>query len=271
MTISASDWEIVFVKKYPSDLTDSQWHHIKDFFPLAKRMGRPREVDFREVVNAVLYLVFTGCQWRFLPRDYPHWRTVYGYFAHWQKDGTWYRIHETLRSELRENKGRHKHPTAGSLDSQSVKTTSVPSARGFDAGKKINGTKRHILVDTLGLMLAVVVTTACVQDRDGLKKLLRKFGVHRKKLRKIWVDGGYRGACLEWVKQRFRYCLEVILRSDDVKGFVVLPKRWVVERTFAWLLNHRRLSKDYERFTKTSETLIQIAMMRLMLRRLKPL
>lgn len=171
---------------------------------------------------------------------------------------------------MRRKKGRHKHPTAGSLDSQSVKTTAVPSSRGFDAGKKIMGRKRHILVDTLGLMIALVVTTACVQDRDGLKKLLRTFGVHRKKLRKIWVDGGYRGLVIEWVKSRFRYCLEVVLRSDDMKGFVVLPRRWVVERTFAWLNNHRRLSKDYERFTKTSETMVQIAMMRLMLRRLKP-
>jgi len=258
-------------RKYPSDLTDSQWNHIKDLFALPKQTGRPREVDFREVVNGVLYLVFTGCQWRFMPNDYPKWRTVYGYFQLWQRDGTWYRMHETLRSELRRKKGKHKHPSAGSADSQSVKTTSVPSSRGFDAGKKINRRKRHNLVYTLGVLMAVVVTTACVQDRDGLKKLLRSFGVHRKKLRKIWVDGGYRGQIIEWVKRKFRYCLEVVLRSDDVRGFVVLPKRWVVERTFAWLNNHRRLSKDYERFTKTSEAMIQIAMTRLMLRRLEPL
>jgi putative transposase len=136
---------------------------------------------------------------------------------------------------------------------------------------KINGRKRHILVDTSGLVLAVVVTTACVQDRDRLKKLLRSFGIHRRKLRKIWVDGGYRGEVIEWVKARFRYSLEVVLRSDDMKGFVVLPKRWAVERTFAWLNDHRRFSKDYERFTRTSGTLIQIAMMRLMLHQLKPL
>ena len=132
------------------------------------------------------------------------------------------------------------------------------------------GRKRHILVDTLGLIIALTVTTAAVQDRDGLKKLLRTFGVHRKKVRKVWVDGGYRGKVIEWVKQRFRYHLEVVLRTDDVKGFIVLPKRWIVERTFAWLNNHRRLSKDYERFTKTSEAMIQIAMIRLMLRRLQP-
>ncbi len=258
------------MKKYPTDLTDSQWNHIKDLFPQPKATGRPRKIEFREVVNAIYYLLFTGCQWRFIPNDYPHWRSVYGYFRAWQKDGSWYRIHETLRSALRQKKGRHKHPTAGSADSQSVKTTAVPSSRGFDGGKKIMGRKRHILVDTMGLMVALVVTTACVQDRDGLKKLLRTFGVQRKKLRKIWVDGGYRGKVLEWVKFRFRYCLEVVLRSDEMNGFVVLPRRWVVERTFAWLNNHRRLSKDYERYIKTSETMIQIAMMRLMLRRLKP-
>jgi putative transposase len=271
LTISASDWVIVFVKKYPSDLTDSQWNHIKDLFPVPKTTGRPREVDFRQIVNAIVYLIFTSCQWRFIPHDYPHWRTVYGYFRMWQKDGTWFRIHETLRSAARQKKGRNKHPTAGSMDSQSVKTTSVPSSRGFDAGKKIMGRKRHILVDTLGFIIALTVTTAGVQERDGAKKLLKTFGIHRKKLRKVWVDGGYRGELLEWVKRKFRYCLEVILRSDDIKGFVVLPKRWVVERTSAWLNNHRRLSKDYERFTRTSETMIQIAMMRLMLRRLKPL
>ena len=257
-------------KTYPTDLTDSQWHHIKELFPLPKAKGRPRAVEFRQIVNGVLYLVFTGCQWRFLPQEYGKWQTVYYYFARWQKSGLWFRIHETLRARLRNKKGRHKHPSAGALDSQSVKTTQVPSSRGFDAGKKVQGRTRHILVDTLGLIMVMVVTTADVQDRDGLKKLLRIFGVQRKKLRKVWVAGGYRGAVIEWVKARFRYCLEVVLRSDEVKGFVVLPKRWIVERTFAWLNNHRRLSKDYERFTKTSETMIQIAMLRIMLRRLKP-
>lgn len=258
-------------KIYPTDLTDSQWNHIKDFFPLPKPTGRPREVEFRQIVNAILFLLFTGCQWRFIPKDYRPWPTVYHYFAKWKNDGTWYRIHETLRAQERVRQGKKKHPTAGALDSQSVKTTTVPSSRGFDGGKKINGRKRHILVDTLGLLMAVVVTTACLQDRDGLKKLLRTFGVHRKNLRKIWVDGGYRGQVVEWVKARFRHCLEVVLRSADIKRFIVLPKRWIVERTFAWLNNHRRLSKDYERFTKTSETMIQIAMIRIMLRRLQPL
>lgn len=257
-------------KKYPTDLTDSQWHHIKDYFCAPKLTGRPREVDFRHLVNAILFLLVTGCQWRMMPPDFPKWQTVYYYFAKWKTDGTWFRIHETLRAEERVRQGKKKHPTAGAADSQSVKTTAVPSARGFDAGKKIMGRKRHLLVDTLGLMIAVCVTTAGVQDRDGLKTLLRTFGVHRKKLQKIWVDGGYRGEILKWVKSRFRYCLEVVLRSADTTGFIVLPKRWIVERTFAWLNNHRRLSKDYERYPKTSETMIQIAMIRLMLRRLQP-
>lgn len=258
-------------QNYQTDITDSQWNHIKDFFPLPKQTGRPREVEFRQIVNAILFLLVSGCQWRMMPKEYPKWQTVYHYFAKWKCDGTWFRIHETLRAQERKRHGRNKHPTAGAADSQTVKTTAVPSAGGFDAGKKIMGRKRHILVDTLGLMIAVCVTTACVQDRDGLKKLLKTFGLHRKKLRKIWVDGGYRGAIIDWVRQRFRFCLEVVLRSDDVKGFVVLPKRWIVERAFAWLNNHRRLSKDYERYPTTSETMIQIAMIRLMLRRLQPL
>jgi putative transposase len=258
-------------QNYQTDVTDSQWHHIKGFFPAPKQTGRPREVELRQVVNATLFLLVAGCQWRMLPRDFPKWQTVYYYFAKWKQDGTWFRIHEALRAEERIRQGKNKHPTAGAADSQSVKTTAVASARGFDAGKKVNGRKRHILVDTLGLLIAVCVTTACVQDRDGLKKLLRTFGVHRKKLHKIWVDGGYRGEIIEWVKSRFRLCLEVVLRSDDRTGFVVLPKRWIVERTFAWLNNHRRLSKDDERYRKTSETMIQIAMIRLMLRRLQPL
>jgi putative transposase len=160
--------------------------------------------------------------------------------------------------------------TAGAIDSQSVKTTAVPSIRGFDAGKKINGRKRHILVDTLGLLILVAVTAASVQDRDGARVLLKRLRGTGKKLRRIWVDGGYRGSLLEWVKARFKFILEVVLRSDEQKGFVVLPRRWVVERTFAWLGNNRRLSKDYERLTETSEAFVQIAMMRLMLLRLKP-
>jgi putative transposase len=260
------------VKKiYPSDLTDSQWNHIKKFFEMRKGRGRPQELELRMIVNAILYLLMTGCQWRYLPREYPCWQSIYYHFRKWKKNGLWGRIHDQLRAEVRVKADKHKHPTAGSLDSQSVKTTSVSGEeQGFDAGKNVKGRKRHILVDTIGLLLAVLVTSASVQDRDGSKMLLKRLSGSCKKLRRIWVDGGYRGLLLEWVKSNFRFILEVVLRSDNQTGFVVLPRRWVVERTLAWLNNHRRLSKDYERFCQTSETFIYVAMTRLMLRRLVP-
>ncbi|MDQ3321814.1 MAG: IS5 family transposase [Acidobacteriota bacterium] len=258
-------------KIYPSDLTDSQWHHIKEFFETDNSFGRPRELDLRKVINAVLYLLTTGCQWRYLPKDFPKWQSVYYYFRKWEADETWILIHEHLRAEVRRKINKHKHPTAGCIDSQSVKTVGVSSCFGYDAGKKLKGRKRHILVDTLVLLLAVLVTTADVQDRDGCKLLLQRVSGSGKKLRRIWVDGGYRGLLLEWVQLHFRFCLAVVLRSDEQKGFTVLPKRWVVERTFAWLGHNRQLSKDYEVFPKTSETFIYLAMARLMLRRIQPL
>ena len=174
---------------YPTDLTDRQWDGIKDLIPAAKPGGRPRSLQMRAVVNAILYLVMSGCQWRMLPREYPAWQSVYTYFQPWRDDGTWQRIHDTLRAQRRRKAGRHKHPTAGALDSQRVKTTQVPGVRGYDAGKQVNGRKRHILVDTLGLVLAVVVTTAAVSDPAGARLLLRRLGGACKKLRRLWVDG----------------------------------------------------------------------------------
>lgn len=255
---------------YPTDLTDEQWNLIKDLIPPEKPGGRHRTLNMREIINAILYVTVSGIQWRLLPHDFPNWSSVYGYFRTWRNSGVWQRLHETLRAQVRQHAGRHKHPTAGCLDSQSVKTTQVPGERGYDAGKQVNGRKRHILVDTFGLLLAVVVTVASVQDRDGARLLLSRLGGACKKLRKIWVDGGYRGQLISWVASQFRFVLEPVLRSQHTSGFTVLPRRWVVERTFSWLNLCRRLSKDYECQTATSETFIYIAMTRLMLRRLAP-
>jgi putative transposase len=253
---------------YPSDLTDMQWQYIKDLIPAAKPGGRPRRLEMRLVVNAIFYVVVGGIQWRMLPQEYPKWPSVYHYFRQWRDSGTWQRIHDTLRAHVRQRAGRHKHPTAGCVDSQTVKCLARPGPRGFDAGKRCAGRKRHLLVDTLGLVLAVIVTAASVQDRDGARQLLRCRGGARKKLRRIWVDGAYRGQLVTWAWQQCRLVLQLVLRSDTQHGFAVLPRRWVIERTFAWLTQHRRLVRDYEELTASSEAMIYIAMTRVMLRRL---
>jgi putative transposase len=253
---------------YPTDLTDRQWAVIQALIPPAKPGGRPRSLEMRQVVNAILYVVVGGIQWRMLPTQYPKWQSAYGYLRAWKRNGTWKRIHDTLRAMLRQRAGRHKQPTGGCLDSQSVKTTAVPGPRGFDKAKLVKGRKRHLLVDTQGLLMAVAVTSASVQDRDGARLLLSRLDGACKKLRLIWVDGGYRGQLLSWVAEHFRFRLRVVLRPKEQKGFAVLPRRWVVERTFAWLNHSRRLSKDYEGQETTSEAIIYIAMIRLMVRRL---
>jgi len=255
-------------QSYPTDLTDSQWDCIKDLIPPAKPGGHPRVLDMRTMVNAMLYLVVTGCQWRMLPREYPAWQSVYTYFRQWRSDGTWRRIHETLRAQVRQRERRHKHPTAAALDSQSVKTAAGPGVHGYDAGKKINRRKRHLLVDTLGLLLVVVVTSASVSDPAGARLIFARLTGACKKLRRIWVDGTYRGHLLEWVLLHFHFLLQPVMHRKGQKGFAVLPRRWVVERTFAWLTQCRRLAKDYETLPQSSEAMIYIAMTRLMLRRL---
>lgn len=206
-----------------------------------------------------------------LPSDLPSWRIVYHYFRVWTQTGWWQELHDHLRGQLRVQEGRRPQPSAAILDSQSVKTASPTEERGFDAGKKVSGRKRHVLVDTLGLMWLMVVHPANVQDRDGARLLLAGLATFCFRLRLIWADGGYTGALVEWVaqlRQRAPLRLEIVKRSDDVKGFVVLPKRWIVERTFGWLSRSRRLCKDYETQVPHSQAMLLIAMSHLMLRRL---
>lgn len=253
---------------YPSDLSDAEWEIIEPLLPRPKRKGRPRVHPLRELLNAIFYIVRSGCVWRMLPHDFPPWKTVYHYFRIWRKDGTWEQINAALRGEVRVAAGRDPEPSAGILDSQSVKTTETPGPRGYDAGKKVNGRKRHILVDTLGLLLMVVVHVASLQDRDGAKLVLEKIRGRFPRLQLIWADGAYAGKLVDWVKRVCHLVLEIVKRPAGVKGFQVLPRRWVAERTLGWLGRYRRLSKDYEALPESSEAMIYIAMIHLMVRRL---
>src|SRR5271170_5622719 len=236
---------------YPTDLTDEEWKQIKSLVPAPKsgrgKRGRPIRNDRRTLVNAIFYVVRAGCAWRLLPKDFGPWQTVYGYFRQWSQDWTWTFIHDTLRDWVRQTAGRNVAPTAAIIDSQSVKTPDQAGERGYDAGKKINGRKRHVAVDTLGLMLAMVITSAAVQDRDAAKNLIGALVKMFGRLQIIWADGGYLGALVQWVKGLRPYGqlhLEIVRRRDRARGFKVLPKRWIVERTFGWLYKSRRCSVE---------------------------
>ena len=255
-------------KAYPSDLTDEQWARLAPHLPKAQPRGAPRRVNLREIVNALLYLSRSGCQWRMLPHDLPPWETVYAYFSHWRGDGTWERLNRELRIEVRLSEGREAEPSAAVIDSQSVKGTESSDEAGYDAGKKVKGIKRHVLVDTMGWILKVVVLTADIQDRDGARILLEQVKTSLPRLHKIWADGGYAGSLIEWVLERCHWLLEIVKRSDHAQGFEVLPHRWIVERTFGWFNRSRRLSKNYERLTASSEAMVYLAMLPLMTRRL---
>ncbi len=264
-------------KPYPTDLTDAQWANLEPLIPSAKLGGRPRAVDMREIVNAALfYLNRTGCQWDMLPHDLPPKSSVYIYFAQCREDGTWERLVDALRAKVRaEVENREAKTSAGSIDSQSVKTAGQPATdTGYDGAKKITGRKRHLAVDTLGLLLAVIVTSAAIDDAAAAPKVLEKLTQETfPRLQVIWADTKYHNHKLyDWIDSDTgrQWRLEVKKRPSGAKGFVLLPKRWVVERTHAWIGRCRRHSRDYERYTTSSAAMIQITAIGTMLRRLAP-
>jgi putative transposase len=269
---------------YSTDVTDIEWQCLVPHLPTPQLGGRPRVHPMREILNAIFYVLRSGCAWRLLPHDLPPWKTVYHYFRLWRVQGLWERLHAALHADARVKMGRDPQPTAAIIDSQSIKTSMVGGPRGYDGGKKVNGRKRHLLVDTQGLIIRAAVHPADIVDREGAKLLLAPLQGQLPRLRHIWADSAYSGKAREWVESTLGCTVEIVKHwwtgvrwvwvgpgqepPTIPSGFHVLPRRWVVERTFAWLLMYRRLSKDYEELPDTSEALIYLAMSRLMVKRL---
>lgn len=253
---------------YDSDMNDHEWTYISPHVQQKGGPGRKRTVDIREILNALCYMTKTGCQWRMLPHDLPPWQHVAYYYYQWLAHGTLERINDCLREEIRIELGRDPEPSVAILDSQSVKTVSHGEERGFDTAKPVKGRKRHLIVDTLGLLILVMVTAASAQDSDAGQEMLIDVKAKTSRLKKVYADQGYKQWLVDWVAAWQKFILELVTKPPEQRGFQVHPKRWIVERGFAWFGNYRRLSKDYERVVASSEGMIRIASMHLMARKL---